>query len=807
MAQLSPASFGLLALLILLGGSLALPVAPIFYRRYIYRKIKASYPKDISVKAFPVLAEFDLQDRALAVMVRIIFTYIVGVMTAGFMILYGALHIFAEDPELVERGYSRVANAWFISISAFNNAGYTISSESIFHLQNNPLAYLTIAVLILAGNTMAPVCYRLLIMAELHLRDSFKIQHDTAELQFILDNPRKVSVNTLPTREVIFLFITTTALNFVQYIFYLASCLDREQTRNEYGSQMHLAGIGFFQTISTRNAGLQIMDLRTMNQGMLLVYGMAMYLSGAPFVTALYASEDSSETTAKTTRTSTRDSGQEDTNATTTGDESDFSDDDDGNEDEDDNEESSSSSSSSCKDPATVEPIVAEESKEKEVEPPMSAEEREKQKERRRQEQRQTRRGGFLLSTKAPGPSAVSLTTGATNTCTSTAEETGVLDAMESMNKLPRSRDELDVPLQGCLRRKSSAGEIHPWNVPTPSSARRGSSVSRMTDMIRSSIMLEPSDSQIACSVNEALVGTVVATDPVADQTRRRSSHTVTFDGAQIEPTTRMTTHTDGATPAASRRSSSSTGAESANDMVPSFPGSAPAAAYGAEPMNRRGSITNMYQGLKRRSSLVSLVDEIANLSPAAMANVPVRTHEELDLSASPGTINDAQFRALVRHNSVQILNQRKFEIQNKFVETFIMKHSFFIGLGVFVCAFSEDGFMMRQPEVVNLWYIIFEVVSAYGNVGLSLNAPGQGFSLCGNFGPIGKLAIILVMLLGKHRGLPKEGDAVIDFKFRRLKRAVAAIVAQQEQDTRMRQLEEGRFIRKHQSNNQSDVI
>ena len=108
----------------------------------------------------------------------------------------------------------------------------------------------------------------------MHLWEHFGWDTDTH--RFILDNPRRISVNTLPLREVIFLFITTTALNVLQYVFYLASCLNRQEALDEYGGQTTLAGIGFFQTISTRNAGLQIMNLRTMNQGMLLVYGIAM---------------------------------------------------------------------------------------------------------------------------------------------------------------------------------------------------------------------------------------------------------------------------------------------------------------------------------------------------------------------------------------------------------------------------------------------------------------------------------------------------------------------------------------------------
>ena len=100
---------------------------------------------------------------------------------------------------------------------------------------------------------------------------------------------------------------------------------------------------------------------------------------------------------------------------------------------------------------------------------------------------------------------------------------------------------------------------------------------------------------------------------------------------------------------------------------------------------------------------------------------------------------------------------------------------------------------MMRIPSEVNLWFIIFEVVSAYGNVGLSLTISNQKTSLSGNFGFVGKLAIILIMLLGKHRGLPKERDAVIDFKYRRLKRAISTLMVQREVDKRIELLEEGK--------------
>ena len=72
-----------------------------------------------------------------------------------------------------------------------------------------------------------------------------------------------------------------------------------------------------------------------------------------------------------------------------------------------------------------------------------------------------------------------------------------------------------------------------------------------------------------------------------------------------------------------------------------------------------------------------------------------------------------------------------------------------------------------------NVFDIIFELVSAYGTVGLSLGVPYDNYScvaivpkvswitLCslrrfsGAFSVLGKLVVTAVMLRGRHRGLP----------------------------------------------------
>jgi Trk-type K+ transport system membrane component len=58
-----------------------------------------------------------------------------------------------------------------------------------------------------------------------------------------------------------------------------------------------------------------------------------------------------------------------------------------------------------------------------------------------------------------------------------------------------------------------------------------------------------------------------------------------------------------------------------------------------------------------------------------------------------------------------------------------------------------------------NQFTILFEVVSAYAGVGLSLGIPTQNYAFSGALKTGSKLIIILVMLRGRHRDLPMSID------------------------------------------------
>lgn len=66
------------------------------------------------------------------------------------------------------------------------------------------------------------------------------------------------------------------------------------------------------------------------------------------------------------------------------------------------------------------------------------------------------------------------------------------------------------------------------------------------------------------------------------------------------------------------------------------------------------------------------------------------------------------------------------------------------------------------SKKALNNWSIFFEVVSAFGTVGLTLGYPGYASSLSTIFTPFSKFILMGIMLAGRHRGLPSSIDPAV---------------------------------------------
>jgi Trk-type K+ transport system membrane component len=86
-----------------------------------------------------------------------------------------------------------------------------------------------------------------------------------------------------------------------------------------------------------------------------------------------------------------------------------------------------------------------------------------------------------------------------------------------------------------------------------------------------------------------------------------------------------------------------------------------------------------------------------------------------------------------------------------------------YVCLGLFIITIVEGDRLENASQYsFQIWSVLFEVVSAYGTVGLSLGYPGVNASFVSQFRVISTLVIIAMQIRGRHRGLPYSLDRAI---------------------------------------------
>lgn len=84
------------------------------------------------------------------------------------------------------------------------------------------------------------------------------------------------------------------------------------------------------------------------------------------------------------------------------------------------------------------------------------------------------------------------------------------------------------------------------------------------------------------------------------------------------------------------------------------------------------------------------------------------------------------------------------------------------IVLAIFLIMIIEGAQFEANPAVFSVFNVIFEVVSGYGCVGISVGLPNEAYSFCGAWHTLSKLILCAVMLRGRHRGLPVAIDKAV---------------------------------------------
>ncbi|KAI1818697.1 cation transport protein-domain-containing protein [Poronia punctata] len=133
---------------------------------------------------------------------------------------------------------------------------------------------------------------------------------------------------------------------------------------------------------------------------------------------------------------------------------------------------------------------------------------------------------------------------------------------------------------------------------------------------------------------------------------------------------------------------------------------------------------------------------------PVAISIRRTNVYEEQSLGVYDGTNDvDDEAQGSISYVGTHLRRQLSFDL-------------WYVFLGYFILTISEGERLMSGD--FSMFAVLFEVVSAYGTVGLSLGYPNTNASLCAQFSVVGKLVIIAMMIRGRHRGLPYGLDRAV---------------------------------------------
>jgi Trk-type K+ transport system membrane component len=84
------------------------------------------------------------------------------------------------------------------------------------------------------------------------------------------------------------------------------------------------------------------------------------------------------------------------------------------------------------------------------------------------------------------------------------------------------------------------------------------------------------------------------------------------------------------------------------------------------------------------------------------------------------------------------------------------------IALALFLITIIETHHSIEDPRTYSVFTMLFEIVSGYTTVGISIGLPDQSYSFSGGMYTGSKIVMVLVMLRGRHRGLPVALDRAV---------------------------------------------
>jgi potassium uptake Trk family protein len=172
--------------------------------------------------------------------------------------------------------------------------------------------------------------------------------------------------------------------------------------------------------------------------------------------------------------------------------------------------------------------------------------------------------------------------------------------------------------------------------------------------------------------------------------------------------------------------------------------------------------LDGLFQAASTRTAGFAVVN-IADLHPAIQVSYLIMMY----ISIFPIAISMRQTNVYEEKSLGVWSTDDEEDNENSYLGTHLRRQLSFdlwyVFLGFFLIAIVEGRRLENTNDYAfTLFSVLFEIVSAYGTVGLSLGYPDVNTSFSGQMKPLSKLIIIAMQLRGRHRGLPYALDRAI---------------------------------------------
>jgi hypothetical protein len=144
------------------------------------------------------------------------------------------------------------------------------------------------------------------------------------------------------------------------------------------------------------------------------------------------------------------------------------------------------------------------------------------------------------------------------------------------------------------------------------------------------------------------------------------------------------------------------------------------------------------------------------------VATTPLRRHKTTLTQLNYQTPHSSASSSTASVDSVDNSPPQKQDLVSHHVRSQLSHDVWWIALAFFLITIIETSHTLEDPAAYSLFNILFEIVSAYANNGISIGLPGASYSFSGGWKAGSKFVLVLVMLRGRHRDLPVALDRAV---------------------------------------------